>query len=165
MLAPDHEALREHALRIAGNVPDPELPVLTISELGILRGVAIVDGHVEVTITPTYSGCPAIHTVARDIATALAACGIADVRIRTVLAPAWSSDWLTEDARRKLRQAGIAPPDRGPGNNALFGEAAVPCPRCGSQATERIAPFGSTACKALWRCTSCGEPFDHFKCH
>lgn len=161
----DTESLRARAWDAVAAVCDPEIPVLTIADLGVLRAVSIgADGRVEVAITPTYSGCPAMHTIALEVETALARAGIADARVRSVLAPAWTTDWLSEDGRRKLRAYGIAPP-AGAGRAALFGEATVACPRCGSADTERLAEFGSTACKALWRCRGCREPFDYFKCH
>ncbi|HEX7391157.1 MAG TPA: 1,2-phenylacetyl-CoA epoxidase subunit PaaD [Acidiphilium sp.] len=156
--------LRQRAWDAAAAVPDPELPMLTIAELGILRAVEIVDDRVEVSITPTYSGCPAMTAIALDIDTALHGAGIENARVRLVLSPAWTTDWLTAEARAKLVAAGIAPP--GPrASSRLFGTVPPPCPRCGSTATERIAEFGATACKSLWRCTVCREPFDHFKCH
>lgn len=137
-------------------VPDPELPAVTIADLGILRDVVLrADGRAEVTITPTYSGCPAMVMIALDIVTAMDAAGFPDAVVRTVLAPAWSTDWLTPAAHRKLAEAGIAPPRRGP----------PACPRCGSAETETISEFGATACKALHRCRACREPFEAFKCH
>ena len=157
--------LRERAWHAAAAVVDPEIPVLTIAELGVLRGIEVVDGRVEVMITPTYSGCPAMNMIALEIEAALAKAGIGGARVRTVLSPAWTTDWLTEDGRRKLRAYGIAPPALAAGRRALFGVEAVTCPRCGSEDTERLSEFGSTACKALWRCRSCREPFDYFKCH
>jgi ring-1,2-phenylacetyl-CoA epoxidase subunit PaaD len=158
-------ALRDRAWAAASAVVDPELPALTIADLGVLRDVCVTDGAVEVAITPTYSGCPAMQVIALDIVTALEQAGIAGARVRTVLSPAWTTAWLTQEARRKLLADGIAPPLDAEGRGALFGAAAPACPRCGSAATERLAEFGSTACKALWRCTACREPFDHFKCH
>ena len=159
------EELRERAWRAAAAVVDPEIPVLTIADLGVLRGVEIGDNCVEVLITPTYSGCPAMNMIALEIEAALAKAGIGGARVRTVLSPAWTTDWLTEDGRRKLRAYGIAPPAVASGRRALFGVEVVPCPQCGSGDTERLSEFGSTACKALWRCRSCREPFDYFKCH
>ena len=146
-------------------VCDPELPVLTIADLGVLRDVAIEEGRVVVTITPTYSGCPAMDMIAVEIGLALARAGIPDGTVRTVLHPAWTTDWMSEHGRRKLAEYGIAPPARAAGRRALFGRDIVACPRCGSKHTERLAEFGSTSCKALWRCLSCREPFDYFKCH
>ena len=161
----DPDTLKERALAALADVCDPEIPVLTIADLGVLRGVEVVDGRVEVTITPTYSGCPAMNMIALEIELALARAGIAGATIRTVLHPAWTTDWMSEDGRRKLRDYGIAPPSPGSGRRALFGQDVVACPRCGSEDTERLAEFGSTSCKALWRCKSCREPFDYFKCH
>jgi ring-1,2-phenylacetyl-CoA epoxidase subunit PaaD len=159
------EALRQRALESAASVVDPEIPALTIADLGILREVTVRDGEVEVTITPTYSGCPAMTLIALDIQTALARAGIANARIRTVLSPAWTTDWLTETARAKLAATGIAPPPPGASRRALFVQEAPRCPRCGSTETEQISEFGSTACKSLHRCRVCREPFDAFKCH
>ena len=143
---------------------DPEIPVLTIADLGVLRDVRIVDGTAEVTITPTYSGCPAMNLIALNIELALEAAGFIMPRIKTVLAPAWTTDWMSEAGKQKLRDYGIAPPNGVASRRALFGEEDVECPRCGSANTERISEFGSTSCKALWRCRACGEPFDYFKC-
>jgi ring-1,2-phenylacetyl-CoA epoxidase subunit PaaD len=164
------ERLRRRALAVAGEVPDPEIPVLTIADLGVLRDARIAeDGRVELDITPTYSGCPAMNVIALQVETALAEAGIPDARVRLVLSPAWTTDWMTQEGRDKLRAYGIAPPARsapsGAARRALFGmEEEVACPRCGSAETEKLSEFGSTACKALWRCTACREPFDHFKC-
>jgi ring-1,2-phenylacetyl-CoA epoxidase subunit PaaD len=158
-------ALIEHARRVAAAVRDPELPALTIEELGILRNVEVRDGTVEVAITPTYSGCPATEMIAAEVERALALAGIGPARVVSALAPAWTSDWITETGRQKLRAAGIAPPGRGVDRAALFGQEPVVCPRCGAAETEQLTAFGSTACKALWRCRSCLEPFEHFKCH
>jgi ring-1,2-phenylacetyl-CoA epoxidase subunit PaaD len=164
----DAEALRRRAREAVAQVADPELPVLTIADLGILREVSVADGVVEVAITPTYLGCPAADVIAREVAAALARAGIAPVRVKTVLSPPWSSDWLTDAARRKLAECGIAPPPAGAGRGwrpALFAEDAVACPKCGAAETARISEFGATPCKALWRCRACGEPFERFKCH
>jgi ring-1,2-phenylacetyl-CoA epoxidase subunit PaaD len=159
---------RDLAWRAASQVVDPEIPVLTIADLGVLRDVVVAaDGTVEVTITPTYSGCPAMTMIAVEIDLALARAGLHGARVRTVLSPAWTTDWITEDGRRKLRAYGVAPPLRsgGGGRGALFGDGTIACPRCGAEDTERLAEFGSTSCKALWRCRACREPFDYFKCH
>jgi ring-1,2-phenylacetyl-CoA epoxidase subunit PaaD len=158
-------ALRARAWAAAAEVVDPEIPVLTIADLGVLREVSVVDGQVEVAITPTYSGCPAMNMIALEIELALAREGIRNSRIRTVLSPAWTTDWMSDDGRRKLKDYGVAPPQSGGGRRALFGEQQVACPQCGSLATEVLSEFGSTSCKALWRCTACREPFDYFKCH
>ncbi len=159
--------LRDHAWRIAAEVVDPEIPVLTIEDLGVLRDVSVdATGRVEVAITPTYSGCPAMNMITVEIELALEREGFRDSKVRTVLSPAWTTDWISDAGRRKLREYGIAPPPRqGSGRGALFGHDAVACPRCGSLDTERLAEFGSTSCKSLWRCLGCREPFDHFRCH
>jgi ring-1,2-phenylacetyl-CoA epoxidase subunit PaaD len=161
----DNAAARERAWTVAAQVVDPEIPVLTIEDLGVLRDVQVEDGKVEVFITPTYSGCPATFVIALNIEAALEDAGFGLARITTVLSPAWSTDWLSDAGRAKLKAYGIAPPVGKAGRRALFGDETVACPRCGSGETERISEFGSTACKALWRCKSCREPFDYFKCH
>ena len=145
-------------------VPDPELPFLTIVDMGILRHVRMAGDTLEIAITPTYSGCPAMDVIALDIALALAREGFDKVRIDRVLSPAWTTDWLSPAAREKLRANGIAPPERAQGKRALFAEVEVACPSCGSKHTERVSEFGSTACKAHYRCRSCREPFQYFKC-
>ena len=154
-------------------VVDPELRVLTVDELGILRDVTEdpATGRVSVTITPTYTGCPAMDVIRADIRAALAAAGHPDADVRTVYAPAWSTDWISESGRAKLAAAGIAPP--GPAGIAPPGPAgrtgpipltlSVRCPQCGAADTEQVSRFGSTACKALWRCRACREPFDQLK--
>ncbi len=157
------------ARAIAGAVPDPELPVVTVADLGILRDVTAEDGRLVVTITPTYSGCPALREIAHDLRHRLSRAGFADVTVRTALAPAWSSDWITAEGRRKLRAAGLAPPNPAPKGPVLltFGAPGrrepVPCPRCGSPDTAQTAAFGATACKALFRCEACREPFEYVK--
>ena len=158
--------LRCRAWDAAASVVDPEIPVLTIADLGVLRDVTLRDdGGVEVAITPTYSGCPAMSTIAFDIAVALERAGFSNATVRTVLSPAWTTDWMSEDGRRKLREYGVAPPLPASSRRALFGIQQVACPQCGSGETELLSEFGSTSCKALWRCRSCREPFDYFKCH
>ncbi len=149
-------------------VVDPEIRVLTIEELGVLRSVAMDgDGRVTVAITPTYSGCPAMDVIRSDIRSALAAAGYRDVDVVTQLAPAWSTDLISQSGREKLAAAGIAPPARAARPDGAAGPVAVAlslrCPRCGSPDTQRLSAFGSTACKALWRCRACGEPFDEIK--
>jgi ring-1,2-phenylacetyl-CoA epoxidase subunit PaaD len=156
---------RQRAWAAAAEVVDPEIPVLTIADLGVLREVDLNDGRVEVTITPTYSGCPAMNMIAVEIELALERAGFRDPRVRTVLSPAWTTDWMSEEGRRKLREYGIAPPPASNFRRALFGAEQVVCPQCGSRDTEVLSEFGSTSCKALWRCNSCREPFDYFKCH
>jgi ring-1,2-phenylacetyl-CoA epoxidase subunit PaaD len=139
---------------VLASVPDPEVPVLSIVDLGIIRSVE--EGRV--VLTPTYTGCPATEVIARDVRDALDAAGYRDVAVTTTLSPAWTTDWITEEGRRKLRAYGIAPPGDRDNRSAQ-------CPQCGSRHTAEISRFGSTACKALWRCLDCAEPFDLFKCH
>ncbi len=147
-------------------VVDPEIPVLTIMDMGILRDVKQDENGIEVTITPTYSGCPAMEMIAEEIKAALSRKGFLNVRIKSVLAPAWTTDWITEEGKEKLRQYGIAAPEHSTADKgALLGNPkSVKCPRCKSEHTEMISNFGSTACKALWKCLDCKEPFDYFKC-
>jgi ring-1,2-phenylacetyl-CoA epoxidase subunit PaaD len=152
------------ARRTLEGVVDPEIPVLTVLELGVVREIRVEGDRAEIAITPTYSGCPAMHTIGLDIDRALREAGFRDVRIRTVLAPPWTTDWLTEAARAKLHAIGIVPPPAG-GKGALLGhEVAADCPRCGAAETRMLSRFGSTACKAIWRCDACLETFDQFKC-
>jgi ring-1,2-phenylacetyl-CoA epoxidase subunit PaaD len=164
VLHADADALAR-ARDVVGRVPDPEIPVLTIADLGILRDVRIDHGRIAVTITPTYSGCPAMDAIALDIAVALDQAGFADARVIVSLSPAWTTDWMTPEGRAKLLAYGVAPPVAGGSRRALFGVEAVACPHCGSTRTSQLSEFGSTACKALWRCDACREPFDYFKCH
>jgi ring-1,2-phenylacetyl-CoA epoxidase subunit PaaD len=147
------------AYETAASVVDPEIRVLTIADLGVLRDVSLDGDRVVVTVTPTYSGCPAMDVIRADIRRALAGAGYSDVEVRTVLSPAWTTDWISDAGRSKLAAAGIAPPDRG----VVPLRLSVRCPRCGSPDTEELSRFGSTACKALWRCRACAEPFDHVK--
>ncbi|MDQ1047060.1 1,2-phenylacetyl-CoA epoxidase subunit PaaD [Streptomyces sp. V4I2] len=174
--------LEAELLELAGSVPDPELPVLTLHELGVLRAVHVHGpDSVEVELTPTYTGCPAVEAMSLDIERILHEHGVRDVTVRRVLAPAWSTDDITDEGRRKLREFGIAPPRTGRAAGPVglqlgptrtldreageAGEAADPirCPHCDSADTELLSRFSSTACKALRRCLSCREPFDHFK--
>lgn len=143
---------------ILNEVKDPEIPVISIADLGILRDVKVEDGFVEVVITPTYTGCPAMMEIERDINNALKKEGINDFKIRTVLSPAWSTDLMTEEGKARLKEYGIAPPN--PTN-----EEDIECPNCGSHNTKLVSQFGSTACKSLFKCNDCLEPFDYFKCH
>lgn len=159
------------ARHIAGQVPDPELPMLTLTDLGVLREVSLTDdGTVVASLTPTYSGCPAMAEMRAGVAARLRAAGYPRVEIRTVLDPPWTSDWITADGRRKLAEHGIAPP--GPTRPRATGPVplvlsparrSVPCPRCGAADTEETSRFGATSCKALWRCRACREPFEHLK--
>ena len=158
---------------VAAAVPDPEVPVLTIGDLGVLRDVTVdVDGRVQVTVTPTYSGCPAMDAIRTDVVAALTDAGFADAQVHTVLSPAWTTDWMSDEGKRKLLAYGIAPPSQRPAAPAIGSPTrtgpvlvnlSVRCPRCGSGDTRELSRFGSTACKALWSCSACLEPFDHFK--
>ncbi|MEU0332138.1 1,2-phenylacetyl-CoA epoxidase subunit PaaD [Streptomyces sp. NPDC006193] len=174
-------ALEAELLELAGAVPDPELPVLTLHELGVVRAVHVRGTDaVEVDLTPTYTGCPAIEAMRSDIERVLREHGMREVTVRTVLTPAWSTDDITPEGRRKLQEFGIAPPrvhaasgpvpltlgptrTQGAGTGTVEGTEPVRCPHCGSAATELLSRFSSTACKALRRCLACREPFDHFK--
>jgi ring-1,2-phenylacetyl-CoA epoxidase subunit PaaD len=146
---------------VLASVHDPEIPVLTIEDLGVLRDVSVDGGRVVVTVTPTYSGCPAMDEIRADIISALAAAGFTHVEVRTELAPAWTTDWMTESGKQKLKEYGIAPP----GELLLQIRPRIECPHCGSSDTEEMARFASTSCKSMWRCLTCREPFDHFKAH
>jgi ring-1,2-phenylacetyl-CoA epoxidase subunit PaaD len=155
------------AWAVLAGVPDPEVPALSVIDLGIVRDVILEDGGLQVVLTPTYSGCPATEVIADSVRDALVAAGFGPVSIEHRLAPAWTSDWISEAGRAKLRAYGIAPPS---GSAPVGGLATVrlrprnvECPRCGSLQTERLSAFGSTACKALHRCLACREPFEHFK--
>ena len=152
------------AWRIAAQVPDPELPIVTIADLGILRDVTEDDqGRVHVQITPTYSGCPAMETISTDLVDVLSAAGYQRLDVEFVLSPAWTTDWMSDEARSKLAAYGIAPPATRVGNGPVPITLSVACPQCGSHDTRESSRFGSTACKSLWVCRSCREPFDHFK--
>jgi ring-1,2-phenylacetyl-CoA epoxidase subunit PaaD len=145
-------------------VKDPEVPVLSIWDLGILRDVERDGDRIVVTITPTYSGCPAMNTITDDVVAALKTHGYNDVEVKTRLSPAWSSEWMSSSGRRKLRNYGVAPPeDADLDEDGLTPDAHALCPHCGSRNTRRISEFGSTACKALFQCNDCNEPFDYFK--
>ncbi len=147
-------------------VRDPEIPALNVVEMGIIRDVRVHGDRVEVVITPTYSGCPAMKTIEVDIEKVLRTKGVANIQVTTILAPAWTTDWMTDGAREKLRLEGIAPPQFGSADKSLLmGKVRnVTCPRCGSNHTVMISQFGSTACKSLYKCEDCLEPFDYFKC-
>ncbi|WP_404430629.1 phenylacetate-CoA oxygenase subunit PaaJ [Microbacterium lacus] len=156
---------RDHAWTIAATVTDPEVPVLTIEDLGVLRSVDIDGTRVIVTLTPTYSGCPALDAMRDDVVLALTAAGYDSVEVRTTLSPAWTTDWMTDAGKHKLTAYGIAPPSgrSAIGQGPIRLRIAVKCPRCGSLDTAEVARFGSTSCKALYECRACLEPFDHFK--
>lgn len=157
---------------IVGEVPDPEIPVVTLTDLGIFRGVSIVDSQIVVTLTPTYSGCPATEAILADVRGKLSDAGFHEVRVQVALDPAWSTDWISPAGREKLRDYGIAPPAHCVGSTAQQSQSVlqfsapnrgVRCPRCATTQTEVISQFGSTPCKALYRCIACREPFDYFK--
>lgn len=146
---------------IVGLVPDPEIPVLTIRDMGILRDVKINGDEAEVVITPTYTGCPAMDIIAMNIKIALIENGYTKIKVTSVLSPAWTTDWMTETGKTKLKEYGIAAPDK----RFVIPSDGVECPRCNSTDTRLVSEFGSTACKALYQCNDCKEPFDFFKCH
>jgi ring-1,2-phenylacetyl-CoA epoxidase subunit PaaD len=152
----------EFVREILEHVTDPEIPVLTIHDLGILRDVQVLqDGSVEVFITPTYNGCPAMDMITMNIRLALAEHGLQKVKVTSVLSPAWTTDWMSAEGKQKLKEYGIAAPDK----RFTIAKDGVECPHCNSTNTHLISEFGSTACKALYQCNDCKEPFDYFKCH
>ena len=153
------------AWQVAARVVDPEVPVLTIEDLGVLRDVSVSGETVTVTITPTYSGCPAVDAIRDDVVLALTDAGFPDVDVRLTLSPAWTTDWMSEAGKEKLHAYGIAPPTGRAAVGPIRLALAVKCPRCGSLDTRELARFGSTSCKALYECRACLEPFDHFKVH
>ncbi len=171
MVTATHPATRTRAWDIAATVVDPEIPVLTIEDLGVLRSVVEDGERVRVELTPTYSGCPAIDAMRDDVRAALLGAGYREVEVRMTLSPAWTTDWMSEDGKSKLREYGIAPPNGRAAVHASPSGAqgrvmlrmAVKCPRCDSLDTRELARFGSTSCKALYECRSCLEPFDFFK--
>ena len=148
-------------------VKDPEVPVLSIIDLGIVRHVTIENGQIQITITPTYSGCPAMDVISMDIRLKLIEKGFRNVTIQQQLSPAWTTDWMSEEGKKKLKAFGIAPPNPKQQfcTSEMFQEEAVQCPRCDSYHTQLISQFSSTACKSMYRCLDCKEAFDHFKCH
>jgi ring-1,2-phenylacetyl-CoA epoxidase subunit PaaD len=148
-------------LQILETISDPEIPVLTIHDLGILRGVVVKNDEVEVIITPTYTGCPAMDMITMDIKMRLLENGYKKIRVTSVLSPAWTTDWMSEAGKKKLKDYGIAAPDK----RFTIPKDGVECPQCNSFNTKLISEFGSTACKALYQCNECKEPFDYFKCH
>lgn len=160
---------QEDAWRIAASIADPEVPVLTIEDLGVLRALEVDGERVRVDITPTYSGCPAMDAIRDDIVLALTAAGWGRVDVRLVLSPAWTTDWMSDAGKRKLEEYGIAPPSGraalASSNRPIRLAISVRCPRCGSLDTREVSRFGSTSCKALFECRVCLEPFDHFKVH
>ena len=161
-----HEAdAATRARAIAASVKDPEVPVLTIEDLGVLRSVEVHGDSATVTLTPTYSGCPAMDAMRDDVILALNAAGYSHVEVRMVLAPAWTTDWMTDAGKQKLSAYGIAPPTGRAAIGPIKLSLAVKCPRCGSLDTREVTRFGSTSCKALYECRACLEPFDYFKVH
>lgn len=155
--------LRTQVMDVLADVPDPEIPAVSVVELGIVRDVK--QDPPTVVITTTYTGCPATQVIQADIRRALDAAALTDVKIEVALSPPWTTDWITEAGREKLRAYGIAPPPKGEGKSGLKNSVPATCPRCGSNTTHEVSRFGSTPCKALWQCDSCHEPFDRFKCH
>ncbi len=151
----------ERLRAVLAAVPDPEIPAVSVLDLGIVREISAA----RVLITPTYTGCPATLAIEQAIRSALDANGYGAVAVETTLSPPWSTDWISDKGREKLRAYGIAPPPKGANAAALKNQTLAECPRCGSSNTEEISRFGSTPCKALWRCKACAEPFDRFKCH
>lgn len=153
-------------IEVLDTICDPEIPVLTIRDLGIVRDVSVSEGKVKVIITPTYSGCPAMNVIEFQIKAALEEAGFSNVEVITVLAPPWTTDWMSETGKEKLRAYGIAPPEGKARIEALLQEDSPrACPRCQSVAVRLVSHFGSTPCKALYQCNDCLEPFDYFKCH
>lgn len=157
---------KEKIVELLSVIPDPEIPVITIAELGVIRDVIFEGENVEIKITPTYSGCPAMKQMEDDIRSTLTKNGITNLKVTMVYSPAWTTDWIPEEAKEKLRKYGIAPPEKSTEDKSwLTGKSkTVLCPRCKSQNTKLISQFGSTACKALYQCQDCLEPFDYFKC-
>jgi ring-1,2-phenylacetyl-CoA epoxidase subunit PaaD len=153
--------------KILEKVTDPEIPVLTIGDMGIIRDIILQDDAIEVVITPTYSGCPAMDMIEVNIKSALQGEGFQKIKVSSKLSPAWTTDWLSEEGKRKLKAYGIAPPVKETSDKStLFGEAQkIECPQCGSKDTKLVSQFGSTPCKSLYKCNNCLEPFDYFKCH
>jgi len=159
----------DQAWRVLASIPDPELPALSIVDIGIVRSVVVNESGVRVAITPTFTACPAMRVIEGDIAKALHEAGFAAVSVDRVLTPPWTTDWMSDSARAKLKAYGIAPPGPvGEGSASVpwhDRQGNVPCPRCDSRDTKLVSAFGSTPCKALYHCGSCAEPFEHFKCH
>lgn len=159
--------LKKQVLAILENVSDPEIPVLSVIDLGVVRDVLIQDDTIEVVITPTYTGCPAMSVIATNIKFELLAHGFEKVKVTEILSPAWTTDWMTESGKQKLKNYGIAPPQTQARMDKILFQTppSVSCPQCDSENTELLSEFGSTTCKSLFRCKDCLEPFDYFKCH
>ena len=161
MVAMNNKPETARLYELLSSVVDPEIPVLTLQDLGVLRDVSLVDGEVKISITPTYAGCPAMETMRADIESTLAAAGYTQVTVQQILSPAWSTDWMSQGGRDKLRAYGIAPPVS---TECGRSTGQIECPQCNSTEVKLISEFGSTACKALYQCQDCREPFDYFKC-
>jgi ring-1,2-phenylacetyl-CoA epoxidase subunit PaaD len=158
---------KDHILSLLSEIPDPEIPVISIIELGVIRDITIIDNtSISLKITPTYSGCPAMKQIEDDVRNKLTENGFTNITIITIYSPPWTTDWITAEAKEKLRKYGIAPPENTTEDKSwLTGKIkSIACPRCKSQNTKLISQFGSTACKALYQCSECLEPFDYFKC-
>jgi len=158
----------ENIKSVLDTVMDPEVPVLSVIDLGIVRDIVVAENETEIIITPTYSGCPAMDVIRANIKMELLANGFNNIKITTVLSPAWTTDWMTEEGKKKLKAYGIAPPNPKQivcQTDLFAAEEAIECPHCHSYHTHRVSEFGSTACKALYVCDTCKEPFDYFKCH
>ena len=158
---------KKHIEKVLSLVTDPEIPVLTIQDLGIYQGFEIIDDKIIVKITPTYTGCPAMDMISVNVKSAMQEAGYANVEVKLILSPTWTTDMISEDGLKKLKEYGIAPPvEKSTDKSHISGERKiVPCPQCNSTNTECISHFGSTACKALYKCLDCKEPFDYFKCY
>ncbi|MBL0145002.1 MAG: phenylacetate-CoA oxygenase subunit PaaJ [Chitinophagaceae bacterium] len=150
---------------VLNQIPDPDIPVISIVELGIVRNVAVKDNNVEVIITPSYSGCPAMHVFKEDIITTLTNIGAKKVEISITHSLAWTTDWLSNNVKEKLKNYGIAPPEQNSETEVLFSNKKITCPFCSGTYTKRTSQFGSTPCKALWYCNNCQQPFEYFKCY
>ena len=164
----DALATIENIKSVLDTVMDPEVPVLSVIDLGIVRDIVVAENQTEIIITPTYSGCPAMDVIRANIKMELLANGFNNIKITTVLSPAWTTDWMTEEGKKKLKAYGIAPPNPKQlvcHTDLFAAEEAIECPHCHSYHTHRVSEFGSTACKALYVCDTCREPFDYFKCH
>ena len=156
---------KDEVLEILSVIPDPEIPVVSIREMGMLRDVLITDDGYEVILTPTYTGCPAMGIIEQDIKMTLDSKHVFPVKVKLVFDPAWTTDWMSSVAKRKLREYGIAPPVHSSCNLGVFEHNIIQCPQCNSSDTVLLSRFGSTACKSLYKCNSCKEPFEYFKCH
>ncbi|MBC7849385.1 MAG: phenylacetate-CoA oxygenase subunit PaaJ [Chitinophagaceae bacterium] len=161
------KANKNDIIQLLHSIPDPEVPVISIMDLGIVRDVVIEDDKIEIIITPTYSGCPAMDAISMNIRLELISHGYTNIKITSVLSPAWTTEWMSETGKEKLRTYGIAPPNARQQfcNDVFAADETVQCPKCNSSQTSKISEFGSTACKSLYQCRDCLEPFDYFKCH